>query len=519
MRTAARHASHRTALLGRLLCAACVLTAVAAAVPPATAANVREICGSSVVGLRITHQAWDEHRPWAKGDPATRSAFGVLLDERHVLTTAQMIAGATLVRLEAFGRPTSVGVRVAHVDVDLDLALLALETPLPRLRPAPLASATPASGLLSTVRWSNGQLEVAATRIKHFEVAAAHTDRLEYLQMLVETDLAGGGWSEPVFSGERLVGLTMSQNERRGRVVPVEILARFIAQTRTGAAPRGFPVLGISWQTNDDPAATAYLGLTGEPRGVLVRDVPWGSSGCGALKPRDILLSLDGHPIDSSGYYSDPRFGQLRFTGVVMNGHSVGDVLPAEVLRDGQQRRVELKLRAAPNALDLIPYERGAEPPPYFVGGGLVFRELDGNYLRAWGDEWISKGPLILVALYNRESAAQTPERRRVIILSSVLPAEYNVGYQDLRDLPVERINGRPIDSLAEVAEAFARPEGRFHTIILAPNLVRHEIVLDAGSFEAATEQILQRYEVPERLRLALTPPPDPGPPCAGSGG
>ena len=45
--------------------------------------------------------------------------------------------------------------------------------------------------------------------------------------------------------------------------------------------------------------------------GVLIRQVPWGSSACGVLEPRDILISVDGRSIDAEGFYTDPRLGQL----------------------------------------------------------------------------------------------------------------------------------------------------------------------------------------------------------------
>jgi hypothetical protein len=122
----------------------------------------------------------------------------------------------------------------------------------------------------------------------------------------------------------------------------------------------------------------------------------------------------------------------------------------------------------------------------------------------------------MIVALFHREREAQRPGRRRIILISSVLPAEHNVGYQNLRDTPVERVNGKAIDSLAEVAAAFAQPEGRFHVVTLVPNPVRREIVLDAERFEAWNAEILKRYGVPAQARLPETPPPDPGPTCPG---
>jgi hypothetical protein len=150
------------------------------------------------------------------------------------------------------------------------------------------------------------------------------------------------------------------------------------------------------------------------------------------------------------------------------------------------------------------------------VAGGLVLRELDGEYLAAWGSNWVQQAPALLVARYLLERQAQRPDRRRVVIISSVLPAALNVGYQDVRDTIVERINGRPIDSLASVVHAFEQPQNGFHTLAVAPGTGWREIVLDASSLEAATSAILEQYRVPAAQRLPNQDPPVPESSCPG---
>jgi len=55
----------------------------------------------------------------------------------------------------------------------------------------------------------------------------------------------------------------------------------------------------------------------------------------------------------------------------------------------------------------------------------------------------------------DREPDEAGPEPRRIVLLSSVLPDAANLGYQELRDVMVERVNGRPVGSLAD-ATAFS---------------------------------------------------------------
>jgi len=400
---------------------------------------------SGVVGQQVTYQLWEEDGTWAKRTPGTRTANAVLLDQTHLLTTAQMLSHATLVSLITLGRARPVEPRPVLIDPDVNLALLEVdETAVADLEPVPLAERTPTEGVLRTVRWRGQQLESAASRVTRFEVERSLGSRIEYALLRMVTDLTGGGWAEPVLDGGKLVGLTVSQSEQVSRAVPVEILRAFLERAREPEAYTGFPAFGALWQVNRDAAVTGFLGQSGDPAGVIIRQVPWGSSACGVLRPRDILLQLDGHDIDAEGFYRHRHFGQIRFTHLLAEGHVPGDEVPVSVLREGQVIDLRMTLRAYPTALDLIPNDR-IGPPPYVVAGGLVLRELDVPYLRTWGQEWSKNGPLPLLTRFFLEQEGQTAARRRFVLLTAVLPTAYTLGYEGLRDAVVERINGREI--------------------------------------------------------------------------
>jgi hypothetical protein len=265
---------------------------------------------------------------------------------------------------------------------------------------------------------------------------------------------------------------------------------------------------------NEDAALTTYLGMSGAPRGVLVTTIGRGGSACGVLRERDILLSLDGHDIDASGYYEHSRYGLLRFTNIPSEGHHAGDVLPAEVWRDGRRVRIDLPLRPARSETDLVPDRRPDVRPAYAVLGGFVFRELDGPYLRSWGNEWRKMAPLQLQVWTWLFADDPAPGRRRIVVLSSVLPHAYNLGYHDLSDLIVKTVNGRPVDSISSVIEAFAHPEGGYHRIDLLPGGPVNEVILDAATYEAANAEIAEGYRVTTPLRPEA-PLPDLGPACS----
>lgn len=487
------------------------------AATPASARASTDPYGPSVVSLQVSFQEWNPQLPWTKRDPATRLGNAVVVEGNRLLTTAQMVASSTYLEVQKFGRPSHVEAQVAFVDVECNLALLSVAEPgfFEDLTPARLADATPVEGTLLTARWQNQQLEVAASRVKRILVEESWYGRLEHIFLHLQTDLTGGGWSEPVFGGEALVGLTVSQqSDQRARAIPVELISRFLDRARDPASYRGFPVFGVKWQYNEDPVLAAWLGQTGAPQGIVIRQVPWGSSGCNALRPLDILLAVDGAAIDANGFVNHPRFGRILFQQSLVERHQPGDVVSARVLRDKAVLDLTMTLRPYPAGIDLVPSRRGMEPPPYVIAGGLVFQELDADYLRAWGRDWTKDAPLRLMTLYTLQQVNQRAGRRRVVFLSGVLPSPYTTGYEELAELPVARVNGREIGSLADLEAAFRSPDGRFHTIRLEPNAVRSEIVLDATGFEAATKALVEEFGIPDRARLALLPLPDPGPEC-----
>jgi len=468
-----------------------------------------------VVELSVTYQTYDPRQPWTKTNTRARSAMAVVVEGGLLLTTAQMVGDATLIQAEKFGSPPRTPVRVVQVDPEVNLALLAPDDPafLADLTPVRLDDALPTAGAVHSVRWKGGRLEVSASRVARIEVRRTQTSDLEHAFLRVKSDLGGGGWAEPVFREDRLVGLTASQTEDLANALPVEVIRGYLEANRAGAPYPGFGNLGIAWQVLRNRALAGYLGVTAPPRGVLVLDAPWGSSACGALRTGDVLLALDGHPIDTEGYYEHPRYGRLRFTHIATEGHLAGDVLDARVLRGGRDMEVRLTLRRYPASARLIPGPLPDSPPAYLVAGGLVFRELAADYLGAWGDNWRDTADTRLVAYWDLEREVQRPGRRRVVILAYVLPDAFNLGYHDLANLPVREVNGLPVDSLEDVAEGLGNPPGAFHRILFEPNPARSDVVLDAATLDAATETILTRYGIPARTRLS-PPPPAPEPSC-----
>jgi len=458
-----------------------------------------------VVELSTVYQVFDPTRPWAKMNPAQTGSFGVVVPGPYILTTARSIRNATLIKVGKYGAPPTSRATVFHRDEDVNLAVIAVDDKdfFNDLKVADLADSLPSGNSVYSVRWNNGQLETSSSRVSRIQVLSGPLSDLQHAFLLASTDISGGGLAEPVFYDSKLVGLTVYQDRSdMARILPAEIISSYLEALNTADGYAGFAYLGAGWQSNRDPALAEFLGMKENRRGVIIGNAAWGTTAFGKLEPKDVLLSLDGHEIDAEGYYSHPRYGKLNFMNILTDGRRAGDLMNAVVLRGGEQVEIELELKRYTASARLISWRESDDPPPYFIAGGFIFIELDIDYLASWGKRWRKTADTRLLTYLELEKEAQRADRKKIIILSGVLPDAYNIGYQDMRDLAVSAVNGSPIDSIAAAVEAFDSPKDGFHVIEFFPNRIAAQAVLDASTFEAASGAILQKYSIPNPMRL-----------------
>jgi hypothetical protein len=176
----------------------------------------------------------------------------------------------------------------------------------------------------------------------------------------------------------------------------------------------------------------------------------------------------------------------------------VGATARFTVWRDGR----ELVLQAS--ARRIARYDRNRNrygvAPDYVVYAGLVFMRLEVELLKTLGRGWPQSANRDLVwhQLY-REAEQPEEADREVIVLTRVLRHEVNSQMALNLPVAVEKINGRPVRSLADVGEAFASNRERFHRL----EFERDEGIeaLDREKAEAAHPEILRQYAIPHDRR------------------
>lgn len=486
-------------LLAAALLAACAArsrpgTAAAAPAGPSPADRLR----AAVVSVRVTGQEWNWKTPWAKQSPWTRTLTGLVVDGPRILIASSAVGNHILIEVQKLGLETRTPARLARVDHEGPLALLEVDDPSfwKGLSPLPLAERVPLAGEVTVHRWPRaGQIESSPATVRQVRVGRHGVSRVSLLTLDLSSSLEGAGDSEVVVADGKVVALTTGKSGDTLSGLASPVLRQFLADATEGSY-RGFPRAGVAWQDLGNPSLRASLGLAPGEGGVRITRVLPHGSGAGVLQEGDVVLEVDGIALDETGQFEHPVYGKMSFPLLFTDGHHPGDALPLRILRNGERRTVTIELRAMRPEEDRAPPYIFGRGPEYAVYGGLVFQNLTGPYLSTWGD-WPRRAPPHLLIAYDRDGAEPSPERPRIVLLSSVLPDAANLGYQDLRDLIVSAVNGSKVGDLQDLRRAFASPRGGFQVVEFWPGQGPGRIVLDAAEVEAAAARIRAVYGVP----------------------
>jgi S1-C subfamily serine protease len=452
---------------------------------------------AGIVSVRITGQDWNARAPWEKQPPWTRTVTGLVVPNHRILVASTAFGNHLLVEAQKLGSEARTVARVALVDQEGPLALVEVDDPAfwEGLAPLPLAKQAPTEGAVTIHRWQrSGLFDSYPGTVRQVRAGRHGLSQTTLLTLEVATGAEGLGDSEVVVADGRVAGLVTGRSGDTFAALAAPVLAQFLDGAASGDW-RGFARAGLSWEDLTNPALREALGLAPGETGIrLLRVAPNGSAG-GVLERGDVLLEVAGSKLDATGRYDHPLYGRMLFAQLFTDGRRPGDTLKVKVLRDG--RRLELALplrRMLPEQEKVPPYLYG-HGPGYVIVGGLVFQELTRPYLAAYGD-WARRAPPRLLIALDREGAVPDPESPRIVVLASVLPDAANLGYQDLRDLIVQKVNGRPIGSLEQLRQALASPPGPYHVIELLPGQAARRLVVGVEEARAAVARLHEAYGV-----------------------
>ncbi|MGC6456092.1 MAG: PDZ domain-containing protein [Coraliomargaritaceae bacterium] len=446
----------------------------------------------SIVEIEVTRTSYNYKVPWVSGNAQTRKN-GIVISGKHILTTADGFSGQYLCRVRKGGQSRHYTAEILWVDYHTNIALLEVKETLfwEGMRPVELAKKLPMNGNLKVYRWRSGRIESRAAEIIRLFVGKSKTSYTRHLSLAVSSEINAAGWAEVVIHKNRLIGLTSSGSDQRLTILPAPYI-QFVLDGHKGSNTPGAGFFDFDWMEGKNPALLHSKAFDGDGTGIVITEIGKRGLSKNTLQSGDILFEIDGYPVDHDGKYIDPDYGRLSIDGLATRSRFAGERIAMKVWREGAEKTIDYQLPQADFTKSVIPEQCYDCPPEYLIAGGLVFQPLTGPLLRALGQNT----PLLLDYY---EAHPPIGERSGLVLLSMVLPDDYNRGYESVRLQLIDQINGRTIDSLADVEQALREAEEGYHKIRFMPDESMIHMILDAEQLEGATDRILERYRIPQK--------------------
>lgn len=467
---------------------------------PEQAGAVQASQNRSLVKVNATSQSYNLHLPWQKESPSGRRGLGVVVAGNRVLVTAQMAADATYIELELPESGQKIPAKVVAVDYEANLALL--ESP-PSDRQKDFFAGLKPMSIDSSARIGDEVFVLQTGRVGDLIKSPLTISKVLTRRYIVEGSgflvyeannivrSEANSFTLPVVKGNQLAGLLLSYDSKNQvtTILPAPIIEHFLKDVADGSY-EGFPGLGMELQSTQDEQFREYLGLKQDAPGVLITSVlKGGSAEQAGMKKGDILISINGFTIDSRGDYKDPQFGALSASHLVRGRAYVGDKVEIKVIREGKETILNGKLtRRKPEDYLVLPYQfdRG---PKYVLMGGMLFQELSRPYLDSFGNDQRGGAILRLDRIATSPEKYEEQGRKKLVFLSLVLPTPSAQGYEKLGGQVVNKVNGKPINELADLADAFKSAKDTWHVIELDD--FPHILYLDTFNAERDNMKLL----------------------------
>src|SRR5207237_788592 len=458
----------------------------------------------SLVRITATSVEPDYKAPWNAGGLERGVGAGFVISGNRILTNAHVVANTRYITVERDGDPNKYPAKVQFIANDCDLALITMPAPdffknMVRLK---LGCIRALESAVSAYGYPIGgeRMSVSTGIVSRIDFQLyTHSSVDQHLAIQISAQINPGNSGGPVMQDAKVVGVAFqgySGDVAQGvaYMIPTPVINRFLKDISNGHYDE-YPDLAITYAKLQNPAQRKFLGLKDDDRGVLVSSVVAAGPSDGILRPGDVLLTIDGHPIASDANV-ELEGERAQFEEVVERKFK-GDSVKFDILRDKQPMTVTINLyKPWPCSVQGHSYD---VRPRYLLYGGLLFQPLSLDMLEAYRSTDLRLRHFfeyfILEQLY-----LQHPD---VIVLANILPDPINTYLAPYRGGIVDEINGKKIRTLDDLANSFAEAPERIVIRMIGDG---PPLVLDRNKVEAARERIKTRYNVLKEQNLEEQP-------------
>jgi len=458
----------------------------------------------SLVRITATSVEPDYRAPWNAGGLQRGVGAGFVISGNRIMTNAHVVANSRYITVERDGDPNKYPATVQFIANDCDLALITVPAPdfFKNMLPLKFGAIPALESTVSAYGYPIGgeRMSVTTGIVSRIDFQLyTHSSIDQHLAIQISAQINPGNSGGPVMQDAKVVGVAFqgySGDVAQGvaYMIPTPVINRFLKDISNGHYDE-YPDLAITYAKLQNPAQRKFLGLKDDDRGVLVSSVVAAGPSNGILRPGDVLLTIDGHPIASDANV-ELEGERAQFEEVVERKFK-GDSVKFDLLRDKQPMTVTINLyKPWPYSVQGHSYDVRAR---YVLYGGLLFQPLNLDMLEAY-----RATDLRLRHFFEYFTVEQIYlQHPDVIVLSNILPDPINTYLAPYRGAIVDEVNGKKIRTLDELANAFAQAPEQLVIRMIGDG---PPLVLDRNKVEAARERIKTRYNVAKDQNLQERP-------------
>lgn len=313
---------------------------------------------------------FDDEPPEEGASNSLGSGF-ILSEDGYILTNHHVISGADQIIVKLSDRRELVA-KLVGSDVRSDIALLKVDAhDLPVLKTAPPNQLQVGEWVVAIGSPFGFDHSVTAGIVSAKERSLPSENYVPFIQ----TDVAinPGNSGGPLFNlkGE-VVGVNSQIYSRTGGfmglsfAIPIGVAMDVVEQLKTkGKVSRGW--LGVVIQEVTRDLAKSFN--MKEIKGALVAQVLDKSSAKGILKGGDVIIEFDGKPVET-----------VSALPVIVGQTKVGKQVDVKVLRNGEEKNLQLTIAELPEDLDKVALRKDEDkkkPDDEKIALGMIIQDLD----------------------------------------------------------------------------------------------------------------------------------------------
>ncbi len=444
----------------------------------------------SVLRVEVATQMPDYQTPWNSGHFSGGIGSGFLIGKNRILTNAHVVSNARRILITVYGSPKKYPASVEFIAHDCDLALLSIDD-FKDLESLPIFELGNVPSLESQVRvigYPVGGERLSVTRgvVSRIDFQPySHSRADSHLIIQIDAAINPGNSGGPCLQDGKVVGVAfqgLRQADNTGYIIPTPVIRRFLTDIEDGKYD-SYADLGITEFPLFNPAMRKALHLPNDGKGVLITNVVPTSSSDGLLKPGDILMSLDGKPVDSAGLITID--GENVNLNEIIERKYVGDKVAVRCLRDGSMNATDITLKPLKwSRMYAISYEK---KPRYLVFAGLVFQPLDTNL---WATSKFED--LTLRRLYTDYVPKGLFEKHQdIVVLTRVESDPVTSQMTNFTGFAVHKINGVEVSNLQQ-AHQLLHPKTAPEFFVIELHGANRPLVIPAAQVAEADQRMLK---------------------------